>query len=105
MDGWIGSALWERLQSRYRMKRATSKGGQDRLFCLLSLLAAAAKEPDPAKRFAILSTAEGMLVQDELPYLPLYQYGDGFLYDDSKIKGLTVNVRLMAPLKWIHRAE
>ncbi len=70
-----------------------------------SLLNQAAAEPDAARRFGLLQQAEGMIVQDELPFIPLYQYGDGFIFNQSKIEGLYVNVRLLSPLKWIHRAR
>ncbi len=67
------------------------------------LLEAAAKEANPSKRLAILSEAEKLLVTDECPFLPLYQYGDGYMYDDRKISGFDVNVRLLTQLKWIAR--
>lgn len=67
------------------------------------LLDRAAREADPAKRMAILSDAEKLLVTDECPFLPLYQYGDGYMYDDRKIAGFDVNVRLMTQYKWIAR--
>jgi oligopeptide transport system substrate-binding protein len=70
-----------------------------------ALLDQAAAEPDPTKRFAILRDAERMIVQDELPILPLYQYNDGYMFDADKIKGLDVNVRLLTQFKWIHRAD
>ncbi len=69
-----------------------------------ALMDKAAAEADPARRFELLRQAEGILVQDELPLIPLYQYGDGFIYDEKKILGLDVNVRLLTQLKWIRRA-
>lgn len=68
------------------------------------LLSEAARETDSAKRLDILSKAESMLVNDELPFIPLYQYGDGYLYNDKKILGTDVNVRLITEFKYIHRA-
>jgi oligopeptide transport system substrate-binding protein len=68
-----------------------------------SLLARAALEPDAASRFKLLHDAEAMLMHDEFPLIPLYQYGDGCIFDDNKIAGFTVNVRLLTPLKWIRR--
>ncbi len=42
-------------------------------------------------------------MRDELPFLPLYQYADGYLYDDTKLGGVMINVRLLCELKWIYR--
>jgi oligopeptide transport system substrate-binding protein len=70
-----------------------------------AILNKAAAEPDPAKRFALLKDAEQMVVQEELPILPLYQYNDGYIFDADKIKGLDVNVRLLTQFKWLHRPE
>jgi oligopeptide transport system substrate-binding protein len=60
-------------------------------------------EPDPARRFALLRQAEDMLVNDEVPFIPLYQYADGFLYDEKKLKGVNLNSRTLIQLKWIRR--
>jgi oligopeptide transport system substrate-binding protein len=68
-----------------------------------ALLDEAAREGDPQKRMAILSAAEKLLVTDECPFIPLYQYGDGYMYDDRKLSGMEVNVRLMTQYKWIAR--
>lgn len=68
-----------------------------------AILDKAKAEPDPAKRFALLREAEQMVVQEELPILPLYQYSDGYVFDPEKIKGLQANVRLLTQFKWIHR--
>jgi oligopeptide transport system substrate-binding protein len=68
-----------------------------------ALLDKAATEPDPAKRLAILTGAEAILIHEDFPIIPLYQYGDGLIYDPEKIQGLSLNVRLITPLKWIHR--
>jgi oligopeptide transport system substrate-binding protein len=68
-----------------------------------ALLAKAALEPDAQRRLDILSEAEGMIVHDQFPFLPLYQISGGYMYDDTKIGGFTMNVRELNELKWIYR--
>ncbi len=67
------------------------------------LMAASDVEPDKVKRFAMLTKAEDLLVNDEVPLLPIYQRADGMLYDASKIQGAEMNVRMITELKWIRR--
>jgi oligopeptide transport system substrate-binding protein len=59
-------------------------------------------EPDPAKRFELLRQAEQMLL-DEAPFIPLYQYADGEMFDATRLEGVEMNVRNMTALKWIRR--
>lgn len=68
-----------------------------------ALLAKAAMEADPGKRFGILREAERMVVEEEFPLLPLYQYSDGFIFDEGKIENLYLNVRLLTEFKWLRR--
>jgi oligopeptide transport system substrate-binding protein len=68
-----------------------------------ALLDKAAMEPDSRKRLELLTEAERILVHEEFPFLPLYQYADGMVYDPEKIGGISLNIRLLTPLKWIHR--
>ncbi|MCL2647796.1 MAG: peptide ABC transporter substrate-binding protein [Phycisphaerales bacterium] len=68
-----------------------------------ALLNQAALEFNPAKRMAPLTQAEAILVHDQFPFIPLYQYSDGLIYDPTKIQGLSLNDRMLTPLKWIHR--
>jgi oligopeptide transport system substrate-binding protein len=69
------------------------------------LLARSDAEADPAARFAILKEAENMVVNEELPIIPLYQYADGYMYDAKKIQGAELNPRLLMQLKWIRRVR
>jgi oligopeptide transport system substrate-binding protein len=69
-----------------------------------ALMERAAAEPDPPRRFALLREAEELLTQEEVPFIPLYQYGDGFMYDERKVVGLEVNVRLLSMFKWARPA-
>jgi oligopeptide transport system substrate-binding protein len=60
-------------------------------------------EPDAVKRFQLLQKAEDLLLHDEVPFIPLYQRADGFMYDARKIAGANMNVRMLTELKWIRR--
>jgi len=68
-----------------------------------ALLRQAEAEPDAAKRFALLKQAEAILVEQDFPFIPLYQYSDGFIYDEKKIAGCDLNVRLLTQFKYMHR--
>ena len=101
--GWYGDymdpATWLDLAK-------TNDGNNDGLFsspAYDALLKQAAAEPDRDKRFAILRRAEQLLVEDEFPFIPLYQYSDGYIFDPAKIEGLDLNVRLLTQFKYIHR--
>ena len=67
------------------------------------LLDQAKNEPDPAKRFGILKDAESILVEKDMPLIPLYQYSDGYMFDPGKIGGMDLNVRMLTQFKFIHR--
>jgi len=54
------------------------------------LLAAAAAESDPAKRFALFQQAEAILIE-ELPVIPIYFYVSAYLLDPS-VKGWYPNI-------------
>ena len=64
-----------------------------------ALLAAAAAEPDAAKRTAILSQAEHKL-DTEVPIIPIYHYVNAYLYRDN-VKGVAPNPRLLVDFKQI----
>ena len=49
---------------------------------------------DPARRLGMLYEAERMIVQDELPILPVYHYTTSYLYDPTRIRGLSRHPRL-----------
>jgi oligopeptide transport system substrate-binding protein len=70
------------------------------------LIGEAAKESDRAKRMGLLKQAEELLVQQELPIIPIYIYvNQGMLA--KKVKGWYPNVRDQHPLKfvWIEPTE
>lgn len=65
-----------------------------------SLIKAAAGEPDTKKRFALLTKAEGILVEDELPVMPIFFYVSHNMYRDN-VKGIYPNVLNIHPVKGI----
>ena len=69
------------------------------------LIADAAKETDPAKRFEILRHAEAMLVSQEAPVFPIFYYVGIQLYDPAKLGGIESNVLDEHPLKAIYRKD
>lgn len=83
----------------------TDNGNNDRAFSSDAydrLLESAQSELDPARRMALLSEAERMLVEDEMPILPLCQYVTLYMYDPAEVRGITRNARLSQPLWKIH---
>ena len=58
-----------------------------------ALLADAAEERDPARRMAILTEAERILVEEDLPLIPIFFYSNVRLFDSSRVTGLTPHPR------------
>lgn len=69
------------------------------------MIAEAAKEGDPARRFQILREAENLLVNSAAPICPLYFYVGIQLFDDEKIGGVLPNVLDEHPLKGMYRKD
>lgn len=59
-------------------------------------------QPNPARRFALLTAAERLLVDRFMPAIPLFQYTDGLMYHSREIGGIRPNVRMITLLKYIH---
>lgn len=59
-----------------------------------AMLDAAAAEADPARRLELLSDAERFLVEDAVPMLPICQYLTIYMYDPTRLEGLTEHPRL-----------
>ncbi|MEI6033585.1 MAG: peptide ABC transporter substrate-binding protein [Verrucomicrobiae bacterium] len=68
-----------------------------------SLIAEAARELDPAKRFGILRESEDLLVKTAVPVAPIYSYVGIQLYDAKKLGGIQANVLDEHPLRAIFR--
>ncbi|MCA9285661.1 MAG: peptide ABC transporter substrate-binding protein [Phycisphaerales bacterium] len=58
------------------------------------MLDAAERETDPERRLALLADAERLLVEEELPILPLCTYVTIYMYDPVRVMGLTEHPRL-----------
>ena len=86
----------------------TGNGNNDRAFSNArfdALLEQAAAELDAGKRMEILSEAERLLVEEELPMLPLCQYVTLYMYDPAKMRGISRSPRLDQRLSRLHRVD
>jgi len=73
----------------------TGDGNNDRGYsnpAFDAMLEQAAVELDPAKRMAILSKAEALMLEDA-PVLPLFQYGTTYMFDATKFTGISSHPR------------
>ena len=66
------------------------------------LIAEAAREIDPGKRYDIFRKAETILVSQEAPICPLYYYVGIQFYDGEKLGGIEPNILDEHPLKAIY---
>jgi ABC-type oligopeptide transport system substrate-binding subunit len=66
------------------------------------LIAAAGRENDREKRFAIFQEAEKILVTEEAPICPLYYYVGIQLYDAEKLGGIEANLLDEHPFKTMY---
>lgn len=74
----------------------SSNGNNDRAYnnpVYDKLLADAAFELDPAKRMELLSEAERILVEDDLPLIPIFHYATIYMFDPQKITGISTHPR------------
>jgi oligopeptide transport system substrate-binding protein len=86
----------------------TGDGNNDRKFSNAQfdqLLDRAGIETDPQARFQLLHDAERMLVEDELPILPLSHFSTLYMYDPTRVRGLTRNQRLEQKLARIRMVQ
>lgn len=58
-----------------------------------ALLDQAGREMDPDKRLALLSEAERIMVEEDLPLIPLFTYANVQMFDPAKVTGLTAHPR------------
>jgi oligopeptide transport system substrate-binding protein len=66
-----------------------------------ALIQKAAREMDKTKRMQILAEAETLLVQQQMPVMPIYYYVNLLAFRDS-VRGIHPNARNMFPFKYIH---
>ena len=64
------------------------------------LIKQAAMENDQGKRFGLFKKAEKILVEDEVPIVPIYFYVTHNMYRDN-VKGIYPNILNIHPLKYI----
>ncbi len=69
------------------------------------LIQSAREEADLAKRAKTFQQAEALLVQDELPLLPLYFYVGINYFDTNKIQGIYKNILDVHPLQAIRKIK
>jgi len=84
---------------------ATESGNNDRGYhnpAFDELLARAADERDPGKRFALLADAERILIEEDFPLVPICQYALIYLYDPARVKGISTHPRLQ---QYLHQIE
>ena len=74
----------------------TGDGNNDRNFSCErydNLLERARAERDPAKRLTILAEAERVLVEEELPMIPLFRYVSTTMFDPAHVTGVSAHAR------------
>jgi oligopeptide transport system substrate-binding protein len=75
----------------------TGDGNNDRKYsspAYDALLAEAAKELDAGKRMRILEEAERMIMEEDLPILPVFHYVSVYLFDPHRISGFAAHPRV-----------
>jgi oligopeptide transport system substrate-binding protein len=58
-----------------------------------ALMTRADNEADPVKRLAILTEAERLIVEEDLPLIPLFQYVQMYLFDPHRLTGVSSHPR------------
>ena len=74
----------------------TDDGNNDRKYSnpvYDALLDRAANEADPAKRLDLLAQAEAIIVDQDLPVIPIFQYRDIYLFNPDKVSGISSHMR------------
>lgn len=86
----------------------TGDGNNDRKYSSAvfdGLLDAAENEKDAAKRLAILSEAERVLIEDDLPFIPIFQYVQMYMFNVDEISGITSHPRQVQNLFLVDRLK
>jgi oligopeptide transport system substrate-binding protein len=74
----------------------TGNGNNDRRYsnpAYDALLAESDNEPDAEKRLRLLERAERMLMEEELPMMPLVHYAQVYMFDPHRVSGITPHPR------------
>ena len=65
------------------------------------LLGEAATTSDPERRFELLAEAERIVVEEDLPLIPIANYKTLYMYDPTQVRGFTHHPRLeQHPARW-----
>lgn len=64
------------------------------------MLEDASRESDPARRMRMLAEAERFLMTEALPMIPMYHYTTTYMFDPTRIRGLSRHTRLQQNL-WL----
>jgi oligopeptide transport system substrate-binding protein len=64
-----------------------------------ALIAAANREPDPARRMQIFREAETLLLQEGVPFVPVYFYAGVLFYDPARLSGIEPNPLAEHPVR------
>jgi len=71
-------------------------GNNDRKYCsprYEELMERAANEADAPTRLAILAEAEKLVIEEDLPFIPIFQYVQVYLFDPHKVSGISSHPR------------
>lgn len=91
--GWFGDYGYP---TTFLNLSRTGDGNNDRKYtnpAFDALLDQAASEPDPAKALALLSEAERIIVEEDLPMAPIFQYVQVYLFDPHRLTGISSHPR------------
>jgi oligopeptide transport system substrate-binding protein len=70
-----------------------------------ALLDQAAAELDPARRLRMLARAETMLVEEQMPILPICHYVTVYMFDPARLEGVSRHPRLEQYLGLLRRPD
>jgi oligopeptide transport system substrate-binding protein len=76
----------------------TGDGNNDRGYsnpAVDDLLEQASREPDPRRRLELLAECERIIVEQDVPLLPLCQYVQVYMYEPGRLTGLSKHPRLI----------
>lgn len=63
-----------------------------------AIMGASDLERDPAKRMALLAEAERVLVQEDLPCIPMFHYVQMYLFDPGRLEGVSTQPKQEQPV-------
>ena len=70
-----------------------------------ALIQQAAETTDSAERMKLYRQAETILVEEDMPLLPIYHYVNQFAFRSDQVEGLHLNPRLMTMLKYVKKVD